>query len=487
MSKTVRNVIIAGVIVVAVPALIFHGQHSRDRSALAAYKAELRAKGEKLTPEELGYPRPPESSQSLDKLRAGLSHIGSLKYHPGSLELMRFVGAGRVQIGWATAQPPFNAAWSNRTNSPSWGEFCAELDSIGGPLAEIRAATQNPPRYFFNDPTNFPNRPKGPFVELRNAAHWLMGDAAAALHEGQLDRAHADLHALTQLAQFYREDLTLVSQMIRAAIAGIGLATTWEALQAPGWSEENLAAMERDWETVDLADLFEKGMIGERAFGGAVIAHLRAISPKQRMNFLNPAGNRVARRTVEDYFEQFVAMPLWVANSEIDELFYLQWSQSNLDAFRQLRSGAPWPVVSQLLYTNIHGMEGAFTNPLTRHRYFVSGFLMPNIIRVANACIQNETQRRLTITAIALERQRLRNGKFPTDLKALVPQFLSAVPMDLMGGKPLRYRLNANGDFTLYSVGENGRDDGGDPNPSSATDQFGLGGGKDAVWPTAAK
>ena len=36
---------------------------------------------------------------------------------------------------------------------------------------------------------------------------------------------------------------------------------------------------------------------------------------------------------------------------------------------------------------------------------------MPNIIRAANACIQNETQRRLTITAIALERQRLRNGK----------------------------------------------------------------------------
>ena len=32
-----------------------------------------------------------------------------------------------------------------------------------------------------------------------------------------------------------------------------------------------------------------------------------------------------------------------------------------------------------------------------------------------------------------------------------------------MDGQPLRYRRNADGTFLLYSVGENGKDDGGDP------------------------
>ena len=32
-----------------------------------------------------------------------------------------------------------------------------------------------------------------------------------------------------------------------------------------------------------------------------------------------------------------------------------------------------------------------------------------------------------------------------------------------MDGQPLRYRRNGDGTFLLYSVGENGKDDGGNP------------------------
>ena len=32
-----------------------------------------------------------------------------------------------------------------------------------------------------------------------------------------------------------------------------------------------------------------------------------------------------------------------------------------------------------------------------------------------------------------------------------------------MDGQPLRYRRNADGTFLLYSIGENGKDDGGNP------------------------
>ena len=67
-----------------------------------------------------------------------------------------------------------------------------------------------------------------------------------------------------------------------------------------------------------------------------------------------------------------------------------------------------------------------------------------------------------------------------------MPQLLSAVPLDPMSGRLLRYRLNASG-FVLYSVGEDGRDDGGDPSLPGATGKFDLRVGKDAVWPLPAR
>ena len=50
----------------------------------------------------------------------------------------------------------------------------------------------------------------------------------------------------------------------------------------------------------------------------------------------------------------------------------------------------------------------------------------------------------------------LTHGAWPASLAALPP-----VPTDVIGGGPLHYRPEANGAFTLYSIGWNGRDDGG--------------------------
>ena len=102
-----------------------------------------------------------------------------------------------------------------------------------------------------------------------------------------------------------------------------------------------------------------------------------------------------------------------------------------------------------------------------------------------------ENARRMTVTAIALKRFRLRHGKYPAQLRELVPEFLPRPPIDLMDGKPLRYRQRDDGTFLLYSVGEDGKDDGGDSSPpsSSAGDDWGSKqwyGMRDAVWPMPA-
>jgi hypothetical protein len=110
-----------------------------------------------------------------------------------------------------------------------------------------------------------------------------------------------------------------------------------------------------------------------------------------------------------------------------------------------------------------------------------------SLSRTVARAMRAETERSLAICAVALKRYSLRHGAPPESLDSLVPEFVSSVPVDYMDGKPLRYRLNADKTFMLYSVGEDGKDDGGDtalmPDKTSLRDLWDR---KDFVWPAPA-
>jgi hypothetical protein len=71
---------------------------------------------------------------------------------------------------------------------------------------------------------------------------------------------------------------------------------------------------------------------------------------------------------------------------------------------------------------------------------------------------------RCGLAAVAAERYRREHGNWPKTLADLVPAYLPAVPLDPFDGEPLRYRRTGGG-AVIYSVGEDGRDDGGDRDP----------------------
>jgi hypothetical protein len=52
-----------------------------------------------------------------------------------------------------------------------------------------------------------------------------------------------------------------------------------------------------------------------------------------------------------------------------------------------------------------------------------------------------------------------------------------------MDGQPLRYQFKGTGQFILYSVGEDGQDNGGDASLAKSGGQPGLWEGRDVVWP----
>jgi hypothetical protein len=70
-----------------------------------------------------------------------------------------------------------------------------------------------------------------------------------------------------------------------------------------------------------------------------------------------------------------------------------------------------------------------------------------------------QTQNNLAV-AFALAWYQRVNGRYPEKLEALAPKYLAKVPQDRFSGKPLVYRPADKG-YLLYSVGVNGKDEGG--------------------------
>jgi hypothetical protein len=92
-------------------------------------------------------------------------------------------------------------------------------------------------------------------------------------------------------------------------------------------------------------------------------------------------------------------------------------------------------------------------------------FSTVDLVSSIDALAQAKAETRMWLdgakTIVALEQYHLKNGAYPENLDALVPDFLGSVPQDVFAGdKPLVYgRVNDN--YRLYSVGQNGIDNGG--------------------------
>jgi len=459
--------------------LVFFG---KSPSVAEIYKAELQAKGEKLTFAELGFPKPPEDGAGLLRLTNAVNRTRRIGTDVSQFTSPVFDAPGREMVIWRGAD--FRLSLS--TNRMAWDEFTATIRNVSNEVTEIRAAAEHPLRWFQFHPdgyfTNFAGTSKYPFVELRTAAQLLYADGIEALHAGEMRRARQDLHALIQLTEFNREDTMLVAAMIRVAIAGLSLQFSWQALIYGDWTETDLLAMQRDWERVDLLAAVETGFTGERATTEMAFA----ISKREGMNWITKT---LTSRTTSSPWERIKDQAVTVMwNADEDELFALQHHQASLEAIRALRRGQPWSVVQTALRSSHDHLDRNIgtAGGLNRFRYLLSAMMIPNTSKAAQRATRNETMRRLTVASISLRRFYIRHQQWPEKLEVLTPDFLAAVPIDPMSGAPLRYRREADGGFVLYSVGEDGKDNGGDPTPADKASKYELWNGSDLVWPKPA-
>jgi hypothetical protein len=94
--------------------------------------------------------------------------------------------------------------------------------------------------------------------------------------------------------------------------------------------------------------------------------------------------------------------------------------------------------------------------------------IMPALSRVRTLDVRSIAQLQTARAGLAVQRYRLASGKLPESLTDLMPTYLDAVPKDPFDGKDLRYKKLETG-FVVYSIGEDGNDDGGKEKPRKRT------------------
>lgn len=332
-------------------------------------------------------------------------------------------------------------------------DVLAALARFGPEMREIEEAARRPH-------SRFPIHWDDGFDALMPHMAFLKGfserfalRATARLIRGDTDAAFTDVRTALRLARTVEEEPLLISFLVHVAQASIATRAAWQGLVDGQWTEPQLAELQAAFASQDFRAHLHRAMQGERAGGNVqfdlmlrrpevVRVALQGVTSREDMLPVSfwtsatfaPRGllrrNQVAINRAHGHLVSALRAPDWpqgVAGRDLDDF---EW-------FRAV------------------GLE-----PVTP-RSVMARMLLPAVNKAEAKAARATVVARLAETACALERHRLRTGAYPAALAELVPALLPDVPRDPLDGQPLRYRRRDDGHFDLWSVGLNGRDDGG--------------------------
>jgi len=265
----------------------------------------------------------------------------------------------------------------------------------------------------------------------------------------------ADVKLMLYLADSVKDEPFLISQLSRIACLQIALQPVWEGLAEHHWSEAQLQELQSRLKQYDFLTDLKLPLAGEQA--AAVLPADPLARRKIRISDLLAE----PRRSADNWVTLFIPRGWY----DLEQLNYCRLYRSQLDG----TFDAPNKRVSpRRVEAHAHELEreiaggrlGKGLNAVLHHR-FLATMLLPALGKTFMKPAMAQTATHQAALPCALERHRLANGQYPENLGALAPRFLDKLPNDVVSGTPLNYRRSDDGNFVLYSVGWNEKDDGG--------------------------
>ncbi|MBA4148172.1 MAG: hypothetical protein H0X66_08650 [Verrucomicrobia bacterium] len=471
--------------------------HFRAKGRLKAYYAELAASGEKVTIADLTPVFPYDSNGAPTVLKIS----GALKLAEFTPPMMSMIAPGVARVAWD--QPDLSidsssASFKGKTNV--WEALAGAVDGREAELAELRSTLTNSAFYFSLDYQQGFTLLLPHLAPLKKVEQQLVSAMMFDLHRQQHDLAMANLMAAVALPRIYTNEPLMISQMVRFALESIAIHATWEALQFDGWSEAQLAALQKNWEGIETLGDIQSALRMERAMGTSYFDRIRLHGYSSTMSLTPPPTSLID--SLSEFTEGAVENPgealrtavnktvlwqfwkyIWSYDDEIEYSEFFRRTIRSIDTATRNENFGP-VIEEQRVYTEDN--EENYFDFMDEPNWAMGLGRMPRfwmgkfVIRGTNT----RTIQQIAVTAIALKRYRLKHGRYPQGLENLVPDYLSELPRDYFDGQTLRYKLQPDGNFLLYSVGEDLKDDGGEPTTKNGKLHWRQ--GLDLVWPRAA-
>jgi hypothetical protein len=333
-----------------------------------------------------------------------------------------------------------------------------------GKFLEARKASLDRIKLALEKPLVFPVQVKSPVVMtllphlngIRGVANFLRAGAAYAHAVGRDAEALQYVHEIHVISRELGKQPFLVSNLVSIGISGLG-ADCVETMQGSikiggdgGASEQQIRQtlremLDESWRTQAWRRSMDSERMSQIDCGWELLAGnqeiVKAVSGRSDTLipiFLGPA--------------QGVLRPIILS----DVLWMMEFDQRAEDAVLS----ADWPTARRKLASGESVQE---LNPILHP---VARLLTPSLDRAAFTQYRDMAERRLIATALALRwYTQDHQGKLPAKLEELTPKYLEKVPLDPMadGGKEIRYIA---GTRKIYSVGEDGVDQGASEKPA---------------------
>jgi hypothetical protein len=343
------------------------------------------------------------------------------------------------------------------------------------PLAVVLQATKR--SHYFNPlvPKRTKKEPSGlidallPAVQAsRELATGFVARAMLRLGRGDTDGAWQDLLACHRLGRLVGRGGTLVEGLVGIAIDAIASRADLVWLDRAKPEAKRLEKCLEDLRKLPpLASSASKEDLGERfmaldtvlrhaRYGARYFAHVVNSSEKDIDPFWKEILHNVqwdpALRIVNEWFDRSVA--ILRVKDDVDRAKQLQQFEKEVNELKAKNTEE-----ADRLYLLPVGKA----TPAVRGTFLggrIAGLMMPALRKVQQAEDRaGQVQDNLAV-AFALAWYQRDHGRYPERLEALAPKYLAKVPSDRFSGKALIYRPAEKG-YLLYSVGVNGKDEGG--------------------------
>jgi hypothetical protein len=457
-SRWLRRAAFIIATVFTVVAVFYVVENRRGRKAWERCQQELRARGEQLDWAAYLPARVPEGQNFIkNPLLEAVAYRGQVDTNVW--EALQEAGHSLIWEAWVDSQSGRKMDWGR----VSAEQLLQDLRKVEPQLDELRVASLKPFAQFDIDRTSpFEESPEINFVAMRTLSQILAFHACAELVSDHPEKAFADVRVIHRLSDGLKDENTLVAFFIRVALERLALEPFWQGWAEGRWSERELASFQERFGRIDLLPEFTRVMHAERAGVNGLVEKYGI----QRNEF-----GRVTMRSEP-------ARKGWsgAVRREMEKLAWKLiprgWIYQNLVSYDQriqalippsLRSKPP--TVSP---TQVNEIKGRLPREIPNGPYgWLSGMAIPNFSRGLEKVAQIQTSVNQATIVCALERFRLTRGEYPTSLTELTPQFINQLPLDVIDGRPMKYRRTNDGKFVLYSVGWNEKDDGGTVSPTT--------------------